>query len=222
MLIALHKNARTTPAVRQQIAASLECVSVLAQRFSVTPATVYEWKSRDYTMDRSHTAHRLQTTLTCAQEAIVVHLRGTLLLRLDDLLAVTREFISESASRSGLDRCLRRHGAGNLHALKPAVAPTPHKAFKSYEPGYLHMDIKYLPQMADETRRRYLFVAIDRTTRWVFVAIKNNKTAASARAFLHALHKACPIKIYQTVDRQRQEVHGPPVCLAFTSAWRQS
>jgi transposase InsO family protein len=28
-------------------------------------------------------------------------------------------------------------------------------------------DVKYLPQMADETRRRYLFVAIDRATRWV-------------------------------------------------------
>ena len=35
--------------------------------------------------------------------------------------------------------------------------------------------------MADETGRRYLFVAIDRATRWVFVAIKNNKTAAIPR-----------------------------------------
>ena len=49
--------------------------------------------------------------------------------------------------------------------------------------------------MPDETRRRYLFVAIDRATRWVFVAIKTDKTAASARSFLKALHKACPIKI---------------------------
>jgi transposase InsO family protein len=57
------------------------------------------------------------------------------------------------------------------------------------------MDVKYLPQMADETFRRYLFVAIDRATRWVFVAIKANKTAASAKAFLNALHKVCPIKI---------------------------
>ena len=39
-----------------------------------------------------------------------------------------------------------------------------HKAFKSYEPGYVHMDVKYLPQMQDESSRRYLFVAIDRAT----------------------------------------------------------
>ena len=45
------------------------------------------------------------------------------------------------------------------------------------------MDVKYPPQMQDESQRRYLFVAIDRATRWVFVQFKANKTAASARAF---------------------------------------
>jgi hypothetical protein len=41
----------------------------------------------------------------------------------------------------------------------------PH-AMEDYEPGFIHIDIKYLPQMPDETARRYLFVAIDRATRW--------------------------------------------------------
>jgi len=63
MLIAFHRNARTTPAVREQIAASHEPVSVLAKRFGVTPATVYKWKNRDSAMDRSHIAHRLQTVI---------------------------------------------------------------------------------------------------------------------------------------------------------------
>ena len=38
MLMALHKNARTTPAVRAEIAASTETASVLAQRFGITDA----------------------------------------------------------------------------------------------------------------------------------------------------------------------------------------
>ena len=38
--------------------------------------------------------------------------------------------------------------------------------------------------MADETTGRYLFVAIDRATRWVFVRILPAKTAANARRFL--------------------------------------
>lgn len=62
-------------------------------------------------------------------------------------------------------------------------------------PGFLHMDVKSLPQMQDEAKLRYLFAAIDRATRWVLVAIKAYKTAASAKAFLNALRKACPIKI---------------------------
>lgn len=205
MMIALHKNARTTPAVRAEIAASSEPASVLAKRYGITEQTAYKWKKRTSFADRSHTAHRLQTQLTNAQEAVVVHLRRTLLLPLDDLLAVTKEFICPSVSRSGLDRCLRRHGVGNLNALKPATPQEPHKAFKSYEPGYLHVDVKYLPQMQDETNRRYLFVAIDRATRWVFVAIKGNKTAASAKAFLGALHKACPIKIQRLLTDNGKE-----------------
>jgi hypothetical protein len=94
----------------------------------------------------------LQTTLSPAQEAIVVALRRTLLLPLDDLLAVTREFVCEDVSRSGLDRCLRRHGVSDLKALMPqedAPKAAP-KTFKDYEPGFVHVDLKYLPQMPDE------------------------------------------------------------------------
>ena len=40
---------------------------------------------RDSTEDRSHRPHRLQTSLTEAQEQIVVAVRKTLLLSLDDL-----------------------------------------------------------------------------------------------------------------------------------------
>ncbi len=75
MMIALHKNARTTPAVRQEIAASSESASILAARYGVTEQTIHKWKQRTVFAERSHTAHRLQTTLSPAQEVIVVHLR---------------------------------------------------------------------------------------------------------------------------------------------------
>ena len=135
----------------------------------------------------------------------MVHLRRSLLLPLDDLLAVTREFICPRVSRSGLDRCLRRHAVGNPNALKPSFPQPAHQAFKSYEPGYVHVDVKYLPQMQDESSRRYLFVAIDRATRWVFVQLKTHKTAASAQAFLRALNKACPIRITKVLTDNGKE-----------------
>ena len=114
MMIALHKNARTTPAIRAEMAASSESGATLALRYGVSEGTVYKWKGRESFQDASHTPHRLQTTLTLAQEQIVVELRKMLLLPLDDLLAVTREFLCPQATRSGLDRCLRRHGVGIL------------------------------------------------------------------------------------------------------------
>ena len=132
MIIALHKNATTTPTIRKKIALSLESVAALAERYNVSEDTIRRWRGRDSFEDRSHTAHRLQTTLTPAQEVVVVELRRMLLLPLDDLLAITREFLNPDVSRSGLDRCLRRHGVGNLNALKQTGPKIAHKSFKAY------------------------------------------------------------------------------------------
>ena len=110
-----------------------------------------------------------------------VALRKAIPLPLGDLLAVVREVLNPHGSRSGPDRCLRRHGAGKLRALKPKEPRPAQASFKACEPGCLHIDIIYLPLMADEDRRRNLFVAIDRATRWVFVRIDPAQTAAAAR-----------------------------------------
>lgn len=205
MLISLHKQATTTPKIRAAIQASTEPAWEVAERYGISEQTVWKWRNRDDVRDRSHTPHKLQTTLTPAQEAVAVALRKTLLLPLDDLLAVVREFLNPNVSRSGLDRCLRRHGAGNLRALKPKEARPAHGAFKAYEPGYVHIDVKYLPQMADEDRRRYLFVAIDRATRWVFVRIYPAKSAANARRFLRDLDRGAPMKITRVLTDNGKE-----------------
>ena len=75
-------------------------------------------------------------------------------------------------------------GVGNLHDLWAQSTRPQDEAFKACEPAYLHVGVKYLPQMADETLRRYLFVAIDWATRWVFICVFKSKTAANARRFL--------------------------------------
>ena len=178
MIVKLHKNARTTPAIRAQLAASNESVAVLAKRFNLAPNTVRKWQARTDFNDRSHTAHNLQTTLSSAQDHIVIYLRKHMLLPLDDLLSVTQEFLCPEVSRSGLNRCLRRHGVGNLRDMTRSQDNKPkYQRFKDYPIGFVHIDIKYLPQMADESKRRYLFVAIDRATRMVCVQLRESKTA---------------------------------------------
>ncbi len=116
MMIALHKQARTTPLIRAEIAASDEPVSALMQRYGVTAATVRKWRHRTAFHDRSHTAQRLQTTLSPAQEAIVVYLGTTLLLPLDDLLAVTREFLCPQGAVSDVGT--------HIEAIGATIAPT--------------------------------------------------------------------------------------------------
>ena len=39
-------------------------------------------------------------------------------------------------------------------------------------------------------------MAINRASRWVFIGIYRNKTAATARRFLGDLERACPIRIH--------------------------
>ena len=202
MAATIHANARTTPKIRAEIQAAPPSVSnaALARRFGVTKATVAKWRRRDQVHDGSHRPHRLNTTLTEAQEAVVVAVRELLLLPLDDLLVVAWEFLNPNLSRSALDRCLRRHGVNNLKAMLreqegEAASDKPYKSFKDYEPGFVHVDIKYLPQMAGESARSYLFVAIDRATRWVYLEIRKDKSARSARAFLNKLIQAAPFKI---------------------------
>ncbi|MDN0077767.1 hypothetical protein QU481_23500 [Crenobacter sp. SG2303] len=74
MIVKLHKQARTTPATRKEIQQATGTQAELAARYNVTIDTIRKWKSRDSVEDRPHTAHRLQSTLTPAQERVAVEL----------------------------------------------------------------------------------------------------------------------------------------------------
>ncbi len=180
--------------MRAQILQSSGTDSEVSAQFGISRPTVQRWKHRDSVADRSHTPHRLQTALNAGQEELVVYLRSQLRLPLDDLLAVVREFIHPTVGRSTLHRLLVRRGVDQLP--KPSPDSSPVKPFKAYEPGYVHIDVKYLPQMADEPSCGYVFVAIDRASRWVFIAITRRKTAAAARSVLNEVSKATRFVIH--------------------------
>lgn len=101
MLISLHKQTTTTPKIWAAIQASPGPAWMVAERYGISEQTVWKWRRRDSVHDRSHTPHWLQTTLTPAQKAVAVALRKSLLLPLDDLLSVVREFLNPDVSRSG-------------------------------------------------------------------------------------------------------------------------
>ena len=193
----VHPLARTTPRIRTEIKNSTASVTALAELYNIGKATARKWKKREDVLDRSHRAHNLSTTLSPLQETLVLEIRRLCLLPLDDLVSITRRFIHAGASRSGISRLLRREGMAKLRDLQPKEEgqDAPKKTFKDYEPGFVHIDIKYLPQMPDEESRSYLFVAIDRATRWVYMRVYPDQTESSSTDFLRRLRQAAAFKI---------------------------
>lgn len=137
MKISLPPRARTTQAIHKEHQESKQGSRPLARQHGLGRATLQKCP-RDTVQDVSHWPHRLQTTLTAAREAIVVYLRQSLLLSLDDLLTAAWEFLNPAVSRAGLDRYLCR----NLNALQPAPEAKPMET-KGCEPGLVHIDVKY-------------------------------------------------------------------------------
>ena len=177
---------------------------MLAKRFNLAPNTVRKWQARTDFNDRSHTAHNLQTTLSSVQEHIVIYLRKHLLLPLDDLLSVTREFLCPEVSRSGLNRCLRRYGVGNLRDMTRTQDNKPkYQRFKDYPIGFVHIDIKYLPQMAGESKRRYLFSPLIEPLEWSVYSSGNLRK--DAREFLKFVTWRFPFEIKKVLTGNGKE-----------------
>jgi transposase InsO family protein len=202
MTLRLHKNATTTPRIRAELRAAPAWVSTssLAKQYRLHFSTAAKWRSRPSGEDASHRPHTLHATLTPEQEEVVVELRRTLLVETADLLMLVREFICPTMSESALKRMMRRHGVSSLRELMPKEEAEPAKAFKRYPPGFVHVDVKYLPRMADEQSRSYLYVAIDRATRWVYFEVLPDKRAKTAAGFLERLIAAAPFRIEKVLS----------------------
>ena len=129
------------------------------------------------------------------EKALIVTFRKHTLLPLDDYLYVLQETIPH-LTRSALHRCLQRHGISRL----PEVAEKPKKSrFKAYPIGYFHLDIAEVhgeTSFAPEEGKLYLFVAIDRTSKFAFAELHKRMTRPVAVEFLRHLLAAVPYKIH--------------------------
>ena len=165
------------------------------------------WKGRDDTDDRSSKRLTQRSSFADWQEALIVELRTTFLLPFDSLLAVVQKFIRSDCRKGALERLLKRNNVNTLKSLIPQEEgqAQPVKSFKNYAPGFVHVDVKYLPQMADEADRKYLFVAIDRASRWVYMDIMPDKSAQSAKTFLEKLIAVFPVKIEKILTDNGKE-----------------
>jgi transposase InsO family protein len=187
----LHGSATTTEAIRRAIQHSQASLRALARRYGINPKTVAKWKKRGSVADLPTGPREPKSTvLSIGEEAIVIAFRRHTLLPLDDCLYALQPTIPH-LTRSSLHRCLQRHGISRLPQVE---GETPEKRkFKAYPIGYFHIDIA---EVRTEEGKLYLFVAIDRTSKFAFVELHETADRPTAARFLQALIAAVPYRVH--------------------------
>ncbi len=186
-----HGSATTTAAVRRAIQHSQASLRQLSKRYGINPKTVAKWKKRSSIEDlRTGPSNPRSTVLTIQEEAIIVAFRRHTLLPLDDCLYALQPTIPH-LTRSSLHRCLQRHG---ISRLPDTDGEKLHRSkFKRYPIGFFHVDIA---EVRTEEGKLYLFVAIDRTSKFAFAQLHEKATRRVAGNFLRALVEAVPYKVH--------------------------
>ena len=191
----LHANARTTAAIRREIRNSKESIAKAAVRYNVNPKTIVKWRKREDTKDLPMGPKKIKSTvLSEAEEEAIVAFRKLAQLPLDDVLYSLKETMPH-LTRSSLHRCLQRHGCSVL-PKKQANTLADKKKFKQYTIGYFHIDIA---EVRTAEGKLYLYVAIDRTSKFAYAELHKNQSKIIAAEFLRTLIKAVPYKIHKVL-----------------------
>ena len=197
----LHGCVTTTEVIRRAIQRSEASVRTLARRHGISATTVQKWRKRETTSDARMGPKQINSSvLTVEQEAMIVAFGRHTLLPLDALQATI-----PGLTRSSLHRCLQCHGISRLP--DPEATPA-RKRFKAYPIGFVHIDIA---EVRTEQGKLHLFVAIDRTSKFVFVQLHEKATRRIAANFLRAVAEAVPFKIHTVLtDNGVQFTHNLP------------
>lgn len=187
----LHGCAKTTQAVRRAIQNSQESIRILSARYHLNPKTVLKWKKRNFVNDAQMGPKEVRSSvLTVEEEGMIVAFRKHTLLPLDDCLYALQPTIPH-LTRSSLHRCLQRHGISRIPLMESDQKNK--KKFKQYPLGYFHIDIA---EVSTQEGKLYLFVAIDRTSKFVYVELLSKYGKQESAEFLRNLIEAVPYKIH--------------------------
>ena len=149
----------------------------MANKYNVNVKTIAKHKTRDFTEDKSSRPNTIHYALSSLDKEIIRVVRTLTWMELDDLTDTIVGIIPH-ANRSNIYRTLKAFEINKVPEEQKAKA----KKFKEYEPGYLHIDVTYLPKF--EKQKYYLFVAIDRATRLLYYKVYKNKSSQNAVDFL--------------------------------------
>jgi transposase InsO family protein len=188
-----HKNARTTPYVRELMAVRRRdgwSVGEIAEAHGVSVRTVYKWLARKSAENRSSTARRVANRLP---EHVIAEIAALRRQRMTGA-AIARRL---RLKRSTVAGWLRRLGMGRLKLIEPKPPVLRYERAKAGE--LIHIDIKKLGRFQKPGHRAtgsrlncrndgagwdFVHVAIDDASRIAYAEILPDEKQESACAFL--------------------------------------
>ena len=181
----------------KKIQDSKKSIRTLALEYNVNPKTIVKWRSRESVNDNKFGSKKLRTVLTTLEENAICVFRKSTNLPLDDCYIALKETIA-NLSRSNLHRCLKRHNLNILPKTEDEILleqKRKKQKFKDYSMGYFHIDITKIT--LENNDPFYLFVAIDRITKFTIARIYKNQTIENSVEFLQIVIDKCQYKIHR-------------------------
>jgi transposase-like protein len=172
-----HANATTNVRLRTEISNSNATNLELSNKYGVSKNTINKWKNRTEFTDKSSKPYHIKYSLSDLEMLISIELRTLTWWSLDEITEAVNPLEPEKI-RSAVYRTFVREGINKVPKKEKEKA----KKFKEYDPGYLHIDVTYLPKI--NGTKYYLFVAIDRATRTLYYKIYDAKTSVNAESFM--------------------------------------
>ena len=202
----LHGSATTTHAIRAAIQRSKATAKALAERHGINPKTVAKWKKRAFVHDapmglktRARRSCRSRRRPSRSPSASIRCCRSTIAsmpCRPPSRISPAHRFIAAISATTSA-------GCRKWKAIS-----LPRRLSKKYPIGYFHVDIA---EVRTEEGKLYLFVAVDRISKFAFAQLHDKAGKLVAAEFLRDLIDAVPYKIHtvltdngiQFVNRKR-------------------
>lgn len=183
-----HSNAKTNVHLRKLICNSKLTNKELSNQFNVSQNTISKWNNRSVFEDKSSRPNHINYTLSEIEKHLLVSVRTATWWPLDEIVEMIYPQ-DVKAMRSAVYRVFKTNDINTIPQKEKEKA----KKFKEYEPGYLHLDVTYLPKI--NGIKYYLYVVIDRATRALYYKIYEKKTAVNTQDFILEVKDLLPFNI---------------------------
>ena len=195
-----HRNAKTNVNQRQEMRKSKLSARQLAEQYLVSHVTCNKWKKTNHVTDKSHRPEVIHYSVDKSFWTLIKQVRTKTKLPLDELFHSLHTYIP-NLNRTNCYRILLHYRLNRLNEKEKREL----RKFATYPPGFLHIDCFYLPKINGQ--KTYVYLAVDRATRLIFLRAYHRKGKEEAADFLIQALSFYPYRIHTVLTDNGSEFH---------------